>query len=112
MAATLFGDPRVRKISFTGSTEVGKELIRASADQVKRLSLELGGHAPFIVFDDADLEQAVDDAMASKFRNAGQTCVCANRIYVQRSIHGEFVKELAQQRRRDEGRQRARARAS
>ena len=85
----------MRKISFTGSTEVGKELIRASADQVKRLSLELGGHAPFVVFEDADIEQAVDDAMASKYRNAGQTCVCANRIYVQRSIHGEFVKELA-----------------
>ena len=95
VAATLFGDPRVRKISFTGSTEVGKELIRASADQVKRLSLELGGHAPFVVFEDADIQEAVDDAMASKYRNAGQTCVCANRIYVQRSIHGEFVKELA-----------------
>jgi len=95
IAATLFGDPRVRKISFTGSTEVGKELIRASADQVKRLSLELGGHAPFVVFEDADIQEAVDDAMASKYRNAGQTCVCANRIYVQRSIHGEFVKELA-----------------
>jgi succinate-semialdehyde dehydrogenase / glutarate-semialdehyde dehydrogenase len=95
VAGTLFGDPRVRKISFTGSTEVGKELIRASADQVKRLSLELGGHAPFVVFEDADIEQAVDDAMASKYRNAGQTCVCANRIYVQRGIHAEFVKELA-----------------
>ena len=95
VAHTLFGDPRVRKISFTGSTEVGKELIRASADQVKRLSLELGGHAPFVVFDDADIEAAVDDAMASKYRNAGQTCVCANRIYVQRSIHDEFVEELA-----------------
>ena len=74
---------RVRKISFTGSTEVGKELIRLSADQVKRLSLELGGHAPYIIFDDADLEEAVDGLIASKFRNAGQTCVCANRIYVQ-----------------------------
>ena len=95
VASTLFGDPRVRKISFTGSTEVGKELIRASADQVKRLSLELGGHAPFVVFEDADITEAVDDTMASKYRNAGQTCVCANRIYVQRSIHGEFVKELA-----------------
>src|SRR5436305_5252713 len=95
VASTLFGDPRVRKISFTGSTEVGKDLIRASADQVKRLSLELGGHAPFIVFEDADITEAVDDAMASKYRNAGQTCVCANRIYVQRSIHAEFVKELA-----------------
>jgi succinate-semialdehyde dehydrogenase/glutarate-semialdehyde dehydrogenase len=97
VANTLFGDARVRKISFTGSTEVGKELIRASADQVKRLSLELGGHAPFVVFEDADIKAAVADTMASKYRNAGQTCVCANRIYVQRSIHSEFVKELARQ---------------
>ena len=97
VASTLFSDPRVRKISFTGSTEVGKELIRASADQVKRLSLELGGHAPFVIFEDADIKAAVADTMASKYRNAGQTCVCANRIYVQRSIHGEFVKELARQ---------------
>ncbi|MDX6618508.1 MAG: succinate-semialdehyde dehydrogenase / glutarate-semialdehyde dehydrogenase [Gaiellales bacterium] len=97
VANTLFSDPRVRKISFTGSTEVGKELIRASADQVKRLSLELGGHAPFVIFEDADMKAAVADTMASKYRNAGQTCVCANRIYVQRSIHGEFVKELARQ---------------
>jgi succinate-semialdehyde dehydrogenase/glutarate-semialdehyde dehydrogenase len=94
VANTLFSDPRVRKTSFTGSTEVGKDLIRASADQVKRLSLELGGHAPFVVFDDADIEAAVKDAMAAKYRNAGQTCVCANRIYVQRGIHGEFVKQL------------------
>jgi succinate-semialdehyde dehydrogenase/glutarate-semialdehyde dehydrogenase len=97
VANTLFSDPRVRKISFTGSTEVGKELIRASADQVKRLSLELGGHAPFVIFEDADIKAAVADTMASKYRNAGQTCVCANRIYVQRSIHAEFVKELARQ---------------
>ena len=91
---TLFHDPRVRKLSFTGSTEVGKELIRASADQVKRLSLELGGHAPFIIFDDADLEAALDGTIASKFRNAGQTCICANRIYVQRGIHDEFMAGL------------------
>jgi succinate-semialdehyde dehydrogenase / glutarate-semialdehyde dehydrogenase len=97
VANALFTDPRVKKISFTGSTEVGKELIRASAEQVKRLSLELGGHAPFVIFEDADLEAAVTDTMASKYRNAGQTCVCANRIYVQRSIHAEFVKELARQ---------------
>jgi succinate-semialdehyde dehydrogenase / glutarate-semialdehyde dehydrogenase len=95
VADTLFHDHRIRKISFTGSTEVGKELIRASADQVKRLSLELGGHAPFIVFDDADLEAALDGAIASKFRNAGQTCICANRIYVQRSIHKPFLEGLA-----------------
>ena len=92
---TIFSDPRIRKISFTGSTEVGKELIRASADQVKRLSLELGGHAPFVVFDDADLEAAIEGTIASKFRNAGQTCICANRIYVQRGIHDEFIKGLA-----------------
>ena len=95
VADTLFHDARVRKISFTGSTEVGKDLIRASADQVKRLSLELGGHAPFIVFDDADLEAALDGTIASKFRNAGQTCICANRIYVQRSIHEAFIDGLA-----------------
>ena len=81
----------MRKISFTGSTEVGKELIRLSADQVKRLSLELGGHAPYVIFDDADLDEAVDGLIASKFRNAGQTCVCANRTYVQSGIYDDFV---------------------
>jgi succinate-semialdehyde dehydrogenase/glutarate-semialdehyde dehydrogenase len=91
----LFSDPRVRKISFTGSTEVGKELIRLSADQVKKLSLELGGHAPYVIFDDADLDEAVDQLIASKFRNAGQTCVCANRAYVQRGIYKEVVERLA-----------------
>ena len=84
----------VRKITFTGSTEVGKELIRQSADTVKKVSMELGGNAPFIVFDDADLDRAVEGAMASKFRNAGQTCVCANRIYVQAGIHDAFVERL------------------
>ena len=96
VAETIFGDRRVRKISFTGSTEVGKDLIRASADQVKRLSLELGGHAPYLIFDDADLEEAADGLIASKFRNAGQTCVCANRVYVQKGIYKEFVDLLAQ----------------
>jgi succinate-semialdehyde dehydrogenase/glutarate-semialdehyde dehydrogenase len=96
VAETLFGDRRVRKISFTGSTEVGKDLIRRSADQVKRLSLELGGHAPYLIFDDADLEEAADQLIASKFRNAGQTCVCANRTYVQRGIYGDFVSLLAE----------------
>ncbi len=91
VADTLFGDPRVRKVSFTGSTEVGKELIRLSAGQVTRLSLELGGHAPYIIFDDAPLEQAVDGLLASKFRNAGQTCVCANRAFVQRGIYEDVV---------------------
>lgn len=94
VAERLFADPRVRKISFTGSTEVGKQLIRLSAGQVKRLSLELGGHAPYIIFDDADLVEAVDGLIASKFRNAGQTCVCANRTYVQRGIYDEFVELL------------------
>jgi succinate-semialdehyde dehydrogenase / glutarate-semialdehyde dehydrogenase len=88
---TIFADERVRKVSFTGSTEVGKLLIRRSADTVKRLSLELGGNAPFIVFDDADLDAAVGGALASKFRNAGQTCVCANRIFVQRGIYERFA---------------------
>ena len=96
VADTLFSDPRVRKLSFTGSTEVGKDLIRRSADQVKRLSLELGGHAPYVIFDDADLEDAVDGLIASKFRNAGQTCVCANRIYVQSGVHDDFVRLLAE----------------
>jgi succinate-semialdehyde dehydrogenase / glutarate-semialdehyde dehydrogenase len=95
VAATIMGDARVRKVSFTGSTEVGQELIRASADNVTRLSLELGGHAPFIIFDDADLEVAVERLIASKFRNAGQTCVCANRIYVQRGVHDEVLRLLA-----------------
>ena len=96
VADQLFSDARVRKISFTGSTEVGKDLIRRSADQIKRLSLELGGHAPYIIFDDADLDEAVDGLIASKFRNAGQTCVCANRIYIQRGIYDSFVSCLAE----------------
>ena len=96
VAETLFGDRRVRKVSFTGSTEVGKELIRLSAGQVKRLSLELGGHAPYIIFDDAQLEDAVDGLIASKFRNAGQTCVCANRAFVQRGVYDQVVSLLAE----------------
>ena len=96
VAETIFSDPRVRKISFTGSTEVGKELIRLSAGQVKRLSLELGGHAPYLIFDDADLDEAVDGVVASKFRNAGQTCVCANRTYVQSGVYDEFVGRVAE----------------
>ncbi|MNK18462.1 Succinate-semialdehyde dehydrogenase [NADP(+)] GabD [compost metagenome] len=87
-------DSRVRKITFTGSTPVGKHLARESADTLKKLSLELGGNAPFIVFDDADLDAAVDGLMASKFRNGGQTCVCPNRIYVQAGVHDEFVARL------------------
>jgi len=96
-SAEVFADQRVRKVSFTGSTEVGKILIRESAATVKRLSLELGGNAPFIVFDDADLDAAVKGAIASKFRNAGQTCVCANRIFVQRGIYARFAEAFTDQ---------------
>jgi succinate-semialdehyde dehydrogenase/glutarate-semialdehyde dehydrogenase len=92
----IFADSRVRKVSFTGSTEVGKLLIQQSAATVKRLSLELGGNAPFIVFGDADLDAAVTGAIASKFRNAGQTCVCANRIFVERSIYDRFSQQLSE----------------
>jgi succinate-semialdehyde dehydrogenase / glutarate-semialdehyde dehydrogenase len=88
-------NPIVRKVSFTGSTEVGRILMRQSADTIKKLSLELGGNAPFIVFDDADIDAAVDGAMASKYRNAGQTCVCANRIFVQDSVYDAFAAKLA-----------------
>ena len=88
-------DPRVRKITFTGSTPVGKHLARRSADTLKKLSLELGGNAPFIVFDDADIDAAVDGLMASKFRNGGQTCVCPNRVFVQSKVHDAFADQLA-----------------
>lgn len=91
----LTTSPIVRKLSFTGSTEVGKQLMAQCASTVKRLSLELGGNAPFIVFDDADLDAAVTGAIASKYRNSGQTCVCANRFLVQDKIHDEFAKKLA-----------------
>lgn len=90
----LCDDSRVRKLSFTGSTAVGKALYRQCADTVKKLTLELGGNAPLLVFDDADLDQAVAGAMASKYRNAGQTCVCANRILVQRGIYDRFAAAL------------------
>ncbi|NCU19932.1 aldehyde dehydrogenase family protein, partial [Candidatus Falkowbacteria bacterium] len=85
----------VRKLTFTGSTEVGRILLRQAADQVMKCSMELGGNAPFIVFDDADLDAAVAGAMASKFRNNGQTCVCANRIYVQAGVYDAFAAKLA-----------------
>jgi succinate-semialdehyde dehydrogenase/glutarate-semialdehyde dehydrogenase len=93
----LTGNPTVRKLSFTGSTAVGRLLMRQSAEHIKRLSLELGGNAPFIVFDDADLEQAVTGIMLSKFRNAGQTCVCANRILVQDGIYERFAQRLVEE---------------
>ncbi|MEY9833112.1 succinate-semialdehyde dehydrogenase/glutarate-semialdehyde dehydrogenase [Sinorhizobium fredii] len=87
----LCSNPKVRKISFTGSTEVGRLLMRQCSDQIKKVSLELGGNAPFIVFDDADINEAVDGAIQAKFRNAGQTCVSANRIYVQSAVHNTFA---------------------
>ena len=91
----ICSSPIVRHLSFTGSTEVGRILMAQSAPSVKKLSLELGGNAPFIVFDDADIDSAVEGAMASKYRNAGQTCVCANRIYVQDGVYDQFVKKFA-----------------
>ena len=95
IGAVLCSSDVVRHLSFTGSTEVGRILMRQCAGTVKKLSLELGGNAPFIVFDDADLDSAVDGALASKYRNAGQTCVCANRLYVQAGVHDAFVEKLA-----------------
>ena len=91
----LCANPKIAKITFTGSTRVGKILMRQCAEGIKKVSLELGGNAPFIVFDDADLDAAVEGAMISKFRNNGQTCVCANRIYVQSSVHDAFAEKLA-----------------
>jgi succinate-semialdehyde dehydrogenase/glutarate-semialdehyde dehydrogenase len=88
-------DPRVRKITFTGSTAVGKELARGSADTLKKLSLELGGNAPFIVFEDADIKAAVEGLMRAKFRNGGQTCVSPNRVYVHEAVYQEFARQLA-----------------
>ena len=95
-AGDLFcSHPAIRKISFTGSTQVGKVIMAKAANQVKRLSMELGGNAPFIVFDDADIEKAVEGAMASRFRNAGQTCVCANRFLVQDGVYQQFTEALS-----------------
>ncbi len=91
----LCASPAVRHISFTGSTPVGRILMAQSAPSIKKLALELGGHAPFIVFDDADIDAAIEGALISKYRNAGQTCVCANRFYVQDGIHDEFVNKLS-----------------
>jgi succinate-semialdehyde dehydrogenase/glutarate-semialdehyde dehydrogenase len=96
IGAEITGNAKVRKLSFTGSTAVGALLMRQCADTIKRVSLELGGNAPLIVFDDADLDIAVSSALASKFRNAGQTCVCANRILVQDGVHDEFAARLGQ----------------
>lgn len=95
IAEELTGNPAVRKISFTGSTEIGRQIMEKCAHDIKKVSLELGGNAPFIVFEDADLDAAVDGALASKFRNAGQTCVCANRFYVHDKVYDAFVDKLA-----------------
>jgi succinate-semialdehyde dehydrogenase/glutarate-semialdehyde dehydrogenase len=95
IGSELCNNPLVRKLSFTGSTEIGRQLMAQTAATVKKVSMELGGNAPFIVFEDADLDRAVEGAIASKFRNAGQTCVCTNRIYVHRMIYDEFSQRLA-----------------
>jgi succinate-semialdehyde dehydrogenase/glutarate-semialdehyde dehydrogenase len=95
IADEFTANPTVRKISFTGSTEIGQALMAKASRHIQKLSLELGGNAPFIVFADADLDAAVDGAIASKFRNAGQTCVCANRLYVEDAVHDDFVERLA-----------------
>jgi succinate-semialdehyde dehydrogenase / glutarate-semialdehyde dehydrogenase len=94
IGAEMTGNPTVRKLTFTGSTEVGKKLMAQCAGTVKKLSLELGGNAPFIVFDDADLDAAVQGALASKYRNTGQTCVCANRFLIQAGVYEEFARRL------------------
>src|SRR6478609_7284845 len=97
----LTSDPTIRKVSFTGSTGVGKLLMKQSAGTLKKLSMELGGNAPFIFFDDADVDAAVTGAIASKFRSSGQTCVCANRIFVQRGVYDEFARKFADKVRHD-----------
>lgn len=94
IGAELTGNPTVRKLSFTGSTEIGRQLMAECARDIKKVSLELGGNAPFIVFDDADLDAAVEGALLSKYRNNGQTCVCANRLYVQDAVYDVFVEKL------------------
>ena len=94
IGAELTNNPVVRKLSFTGSTEIGKQLMAECAKDIKKVSLELGGNAPFIVFSDADLDAAVDGALASKYRNAGQTCVCANRLYVHDEVYDLFTEKL------------------
>lgn len=95
IGSELTGNPKVAKITFTGSTEIGRELLKESAETIKKCSMELGGNAPFLVFDDADVDAAIEGAMISKFRNGGQTCVCTNRFYVQDGVYDEFVGKLA-----------------
>ena len=96
IGAEMLGNPLCRKISFTGSTEVGRQLIRGAADNVTKLSLELGGHAPVIVFDDADIGKAVEGTLIAKFRNTGQSCIAANRVYVQRSVADQYIAALVE----------------
>jgi succinate-semialdehyde dehydrogenase/glutarate-semialdehyde dehydrogenase len=96
LGAEMTSNPLVRKLTFTGSTEIGKNLMAQCAGTLKKVSLELGGNAPFIVFDDADLDAAVQGAIASKYRNTGQTCVCANRLLVQEGVYDPFVAKLAE----------------
>ena len=96
----IIGDPRLRKLSFTGSTEVGRKLIEQSADNVLRVSMELGGNAPFLVFDDADIDAAVEGAMIAKMRNIGEACTAANRFHVAESVPDEFTEKLAAKLRR------------
>ena len=102
----MLHDSRVRKLSFTGSTEVGRVLLREAADQVISCSMELGGNAPFIVFDDADLDAAIEGAMIAKMRNGGEACTAANRFYVQRGIFDAFADKLSERMERDDGRRR------
>ena len=92
----LIRDPRLRKLTFTGSTEVGRRLVEQSAEQLLRVSMELGGNAPFLVFDDADLDAAIDGAMLAKMRNIGEACTAANRFLVHESVAGEFARRLAE----------------
>ena len=95
MGEWITGHADIKKISFTGSTPVGRILFKQSAQSLKKLSLELGGNAPFIVLDDADLDAAIEGLITSKFRNAGQTCVCTNRVFIHRSIESAFAEKLA-----------------
>src|SRR2546429_6900947 len=94
VAEPIIGDPRLRKLSFTGSTEVGRTLIEQAADQVLKVSMELGGNAPFLIFDDADLDAAVEGAMIAKMRNIGEACTSANRFHVARAIAEQFAEKL------------------
>src|SRR5438874_7542899 len=94
IVSAMLGDPRVRVVSFTGSTEVGRKLLRAAADHVVKPAMELGGNAPFIVFDDADIDAAIEGAMIAKMRNMGEACTAANRFYVQETVHDEFAKKI------------------